>query len=259
MTQTGGGSECRKICWAIAIVIGCVAALLLGTSAEWHWLWAILAGVVVAVLGGWILTYFFCGQTDEAANRTAAATAATVGGGAVAAAAVAKPAAPAAKPADAPTPAPKPAPTPAPEPKPAPAPTPAPTPAPEPAPAPVSAADDTLSGGAGDASVAGSAANDTVSGPDGKPAALSGPRGGQADDLKKIEGIGPKLEELCNSYGIYHYDQIAAWGEAEVAWMDGNMPRFKGRVTRDKWVAQAKLILEVGMDEFLERAKTNDY
>lgn len=253
MTQTGGGSECRKICWAIAIVIGCVAALLLGTSAEWHWLWAILAGAVVAVLGGWILTYFFCGQTDEAANRTAAATAATVGGGAVAAAAVAKPATPA--------PAPKPAPAPAPKPvaEPAPAPEPAPEPTPAPAAAPKPAADDTLSGGAGDATVTGSAANDTAPGLDGKPAALSGPRGGQADDLKKIEGIGPKLEELCNSYGIYHYDQIAAWGAAEVAWMDGNMPRFKGRVTRDKWVAQAKLILEVGMDEFLERAKTNDY
>jgi NADH-quinone oxidoreductase subunit E len=92
-----------------------------------------------------------------------------------------------------------------------------------------------------------------------KPQGLGAARGGQADDLKKIEGIGPVLEKLCHSLGIFHYDQIAAWGPAEVAWMDGNLKGFRGRVTRDKWVAQAKLIGEVGMDEFLRRAKTNDY
>ena len=93
----------------------------------------------------------------------------------------------------------------------------------------------------------------------GKPTGLKAARKGQADDLKKIEGIGPALEKLCNSMGIFHYDQIAAWGDAEIAWMDSNLKGFKGRVTRDKWVAQAKLIGEIGMDAFLIRAKTNDY
>ncbi len=92
-----------------------------------------------------------------------------------------------------------------------------------------------------------------------KPAALAAPRGGSADDLKKIEGIGPALEKLCNEMGIYHFDQIAGWGANEIAWMDGNLKGFKGRVTRDKWVAQAKLIGSVGMEEFQRRAKTNDY
>jgi NADH-quinone oxidoreductase subunit E len=92
-----------------------------------------------------------------------------------------------------------------------------------------------------------------------KPAGLSAPRGGKADDLKVIEGVGPAMEKLLNEHGIYHLDQIAGWGPAEVAWMDGNLKGFKGRVTRDKWVAQAKLIGEVGMEEFLRRAKTNDY
>ena len=41
--------------------------------------------------------------------------------------------------------------------------------------------------------------------------------------------------------------------------MDGNLKGFKGRVTRDKWVAQAKIIVEQGLEVFLERAKTNDY
>ncbi len=92
-----------------------------------------------------------------------------------------------------------------------------------------------------------------------KPQGLKAARDGKADDLKKIEGIGPALEKLCHELGIFHFDQIAGWGEAEVTWMDGNLKGFRGRVTRDKWVAQAKLIGEVGMEEFLRRAKTNDY
>lgn len=92
-----------------------------------------------------------------------------------------------------------------------------------------------------------------------KPQGLRAARAGQADDLKKIEGIGPALEKLCNELGVFHFDQIAAWGEAEIAWMDSNLKGFHGRVTRDKWVAQAKLIGEIGMEAFLIRAKTNDY
>ena len=92
-----------------------------------------------------------------------------------------------------------------------------------------------------------------------KPAGLAAPRDGKGDDLKMIEGIGPALEKQCHELGIFHFDQIAAWGPGEVAWMDANLKSFKGRVTRDKWVRQAKLIGEVGMTEFLRRAKTNDY
>ena len=102
----------------------------------------------------------------------------------------------------------------------------------------------------------------TIAGPDAEgtqPAGLDAPRSGAAADLKIIEGIGPVLEKLCHSLGIFHYDQIAAWGPSEIAWMDANLKGFKGRVTRDKWVAQAKLIGDVGIPVFLERAKTNDY
>ncbi|MXQ07771.1 NADH-quinone oxidoreductase subunit E [Alphaproteobacteria bacterium GH1-50] len=73
-----------------------------------------------------------------------------------------------------------------------------------------------------------------------KPAPLDGPRDGAADDLKKISGVGPKLEALLNSLGVYHFDQVAGWSEAEIAWVDENLEGFKGRVTRDEWVRQAK-------------------
>jgi len=92
-----------------------------------------------------------------------------------------------------------------------------------------------------------------------QPVALAAPRGEKADDLQKIEGIGPVLEGLLHGLGIFHFDQIAAFGVAEIAWLDANLKGFKGRASRDKWAAQAKIIVEEGLDRFLERAKTNDY
>jgi NADH-quinone oxidoreductase subunit E len=92
-----------------------------------------------------------------------------------------------------------------------------------------------------------------------QPKGLKAAKKGKADDLQIIEGIGPVLEKLLHELGIFHFDQIAQWGAAEIAWIDANLKGFRGRATRDKWVAQAKLIGEVGTEEFLIRAKTNNY
>jgi NADH-quinone oxidoreductase subunit E len=91
------------------------------------------------------------------------------------------------------------------------------------------------------------------------PERLKAPRTGKADDLKEIEGIGPAMEKLLNELGFYHFDQIANWTEADIAVVDGEMKSFKGRITRDKWVAQAKIIVSEGLEAFRERAKTNNY
>lgn len=91
------------------------------------------------------------------------------------------------------------------------------------------------------------------------PARLTAARGGSADNLKEIEGIGPAMEKLVNSMGFFHFDQIASWSEADVAVVDSEMKTFKGRITRDKWVAQAKIIVTEGLEVFRERAKTNNY
>lgn len=88
-----------------------------------------------------------------------------------------------------------------------------------------------------------------------RPEALETARDGKADDLKLIKGVGPKLEKLCNSLGFFHFDQIAAWTADEVAWVDANLEGFKGRVTRDEWVAQAKILASGGETEFSKRAK----
>ena len=86
-----------------------------------------------------------------------------------------------------------------------------------------------------------------------RPAWLDGPRAGGADDLKKIKGVGPKLEELLHSLGFYHFDQVAAWTAAELAWVDENLEGFHGRASRDEWVAQAKILAAGGETEFSRR------
>lgn len=83
-----------------------------------------------------------------------------------------------------------------------------------------------------------------------KPKTLDAPKGGAADDLKLIKGVGPKLEALLHRLGFFHFDQVAAWSAEEVAWVDQNLEGFKGRVSRDEWVAQATILASGGETEF---------
>ena len=87
------------------------------------------------------------------------------------------------------------------------------------------------------------------------PDRLKGPRESGADNLKLIKGVGPKLETVLNDVGIYHFDQIASWTAAEVAWADENLVGFKGRVSRDDWVSQAKSLATGEATEFSQRAE----
>ncbi len=71
-----------------------------------------------------------------------------------------------------------------------------------------------------------------------RPLGLDAPKG-EPDDLKKIGGVGPKLEGTLNELGIYHFWQIAEFTPDNVAWVDGYLS-FKGRIDRDDWIGQAK-------------------
>lgn len=75
-----------------------------------------------------------------------------------------------------------------------------------------------------------------------RPADLPAPRHGKPDDLKKIKGIGAKTESALNDLGIYHLDQIAAWSQANVDWLEGRIA-VKGRIRREQWVEQAILLV----------------
>ena len=65
---------------------------------------------------------------------------------------------------------------------------------------------------------------------------------GEPDDLKRISGVGPKLEGVLNDLGVYHFRQIASWTATEIAWVDARL-KFKGRIERDDWIAQAKTLV----------------
>ncbi len=82
-----------------------------------------------------------------------------------------------------------------------------------------------------------------------KPPMLDAPDG-EPDDLKRIRGIGPALERLLNEMGVWHFSQIAAWTPEQVAWVDANLVRFKGRASRDEWVKQAEILAKGGETDF---------
>lgn len=112
---------------------------------------------------------------------------------------------------------------PVPEPIPTPAPAPAPAPSSDPAPAPAAAAGAT----------------------------------GTPDDLRQIKGVGPKLVTLLAELGVTRFDQIAAWSDADIERVDAQLGRFKGRITRDQWVEQAKLLKAGDQTGFSERFGQN--
>ncbi|MGR3486097.1 MAG: hypothetical protein ACU0BF_12180 [Paracoccaceae bacterium] len=86
-----------------------------------------------------------------------------------------------------------------------------------------------------------------------KPQTLTAARDGLPDDLKMIKGVGPKLEAMLHRLGFYHFDQVASWTDEEVAWVDQNLEGFKGRVSRDNWVSQARVLADGGSTDFSTR------
>jgi predicted flap endonuclease-1-like 5' DNA nuclease len=65
---------------------------------------------------------------------------------------------------------------------------------------------------------------------------------GEADNLLRLKGVGPKLNALLIELGVTRYSQIAAWGDADIAAIDAKLGSFKGRPVRDQWVDQAKYL-----------------
>ena len=210
--------------WLVALAGGTVAGTLLWVLGDWTFLQGAFVGFLVFILCGGFLSWAMTrplpapgevklttppvprAAAPAVPAPTAAAPKAPAPKAAVASAPVAAPAAsaPASKPAA--KPAPKPAPKPAAK------------PAAKAAPARAAQAKD------------------------GRPAMMrDAPEGGQADDLKKISGVGPKLEQTLNELGIYHYEQIAGLKKKDIAWVDERL-RFKGRIERDDWVGQAKAL-----------------
>ncbi|MEL6239295.1 MAG: helix-hairpin-helix domain-containing protein [Pseudomonadota bacterium] len=112
------------------------------------------------------------------------------------------------------------------------APEPMPSPAPAPAPAPASAL-----------------------APQAAPALA--PAGATGDDLTQIKGVGPKLAGVLREEGITSFAQIAAWTDSDIEAIDAKLGRFKGRITRDQWVEQTKLMISGDKSAYAEKFGQN--
>lgn len=77
------------------------------------------------------------------------------------------------------------------------------------------------------------------------PERLSAPRNGVPDDLTRIRGIGKRNEERLHALGIYHYEQIAGWKWEHQKWVESHLA-FPGRISREKWVDQARALAGKG-------------
>lgn len=75
------------------------------------------------------------------------------------------------------------------------------------------------------------------------------------DDLRRLIGIGPVNERLLHKEGITTFAQIAAWTAADVKRVE-EVLQFDGRIERERWIEQAKLLAAGNDKEFLRRFPT---
>lgn len=88
-----------------------------------------------------------------------------------------------------------------------------------------------------------------------RPKGIASARGGKADNLQRISGVGPKNEGILNNLGVYHFDQIAAWTPEQITWVDDHL-RFNGRIQREEWIRQASLLAAGKEAEFTKEFGT---
>ena len=63
------------------------------------------------------------------------------------------------------------------------------------------------------------------------------------DNLELMKGVGPKLNTLLKSLGVTSFEQVANWSAADVREIDSRLGTFAGRISRDNWVDQARLLV----------------
>ena len=78
---------------------------------------------------------------------------------------------------------------------------------------------------------------------------------GKADNLRRLIGIGPVNERLLKGLGVTTYAQVAAWTAADVKRIE-EVLNFDGRIAREKWIEQAKLLAAGNEAEFARQFPT---
>ncbi|MEE4376614.1 MAG: phasin family protein [Candidatus Competibacteraceae bacterium] len=64
----------------------------------------------------------------------------------------------------------------------------------------------------------------------------------ETDDLQQISGIGPTLAGKLYAEGIVNYRQVALWSKADIERVENEVIHSAGRISRDRWVEQAKAL-----------------
>jgi len=80
---------------------------------------------------------------------------------------------------------------------------------------------------------------------------------GEVQDLKRIRGIGVLIEKRLNALGITAYEQVANWTRADIDRIS-EMLDFKGRIERENWIEQARILASGGQTEFSRRVDRGD-
>lgn len=78
------------------------------------------------------------------------------------------------------------------------------------------------------------------------------PKASGEDDLKMISGIGPTNEKRLKEAGIMSFAQIAAMTPDQQREV-GERLSFPGRMEREDWVGQARILAEGGSTDFSQR------
>lgn len=93
--------------------------------------------------------------------------------------------------------------------------------------------------------------------PTARTARAPAPKVSSHDDLRQIKGIGPKLVGILAQEGVTTFAQIAAWTDSDIAEIDSRLGRFKGRIERDQWVEQAKLLISDDKEAYARKFGNN--
>jgi predicted flap endonuclease-1-like 5' DNA nuclease len=89
------------------------------------------------------------------------------------------------------------------------------------------------------------------------PAPPRAPRTAGPDDLKRIRGIGVLIEKKLNALGIATYEQIANWTAEDIERVS-RVLEFKGRIERENWVEQARILASGGQTEYARRIERGE-
>ncbi len=79
----------------------------------------------------------------------------------------------------------------------------------------------------------------------------------EKDDLKRIKGVGPFIEEKLNAIGIYTFDQISKFTPEDMQTVTELISFFPGRIERDDWKGQAGVLKKGGDTDFSKRLSSN--